>query len=325
MILGGVGGIAWNGIRHNAPPELKEPEKRLRDAYRSLSIMELRDQSAILKIGGMLQAVGVTPLTFKGRVLSSYYSPTHIRPTGDLDIIVPEQQYSATFATLNESSVACNPEPNGEDYVFAMKPISDGYGLRVDLHANLSRFGMPSTGELFRHSTSAPLSDPSVFRMPCLEHHIRLVTIHFLRHGGWRPLWLCDIAALMDTIDERFRWDLCLGKDPVHAQWVVISMRLAENLLGARSPDYPDPFKELQVPGWLTRTVRNEWKQPDVKRFRRPLFSGVEGFGKRLDEIRMRWPNPLEAVTRYRKSLLSGPVLLYQSRYFLERCWRYVA
>lgn len=275
-------------------------------------------------IGRRLQSKGITPLAFKGRVLANYYSPTHIRPTGDLDLIVRDEQFDTAIACLEAESVSHEIEPECKDHVFTLDNIIDGHHLRVDLHKNLSRFGIQSINEIFDASERAALHDPSVFRMPSLEHHIRIVTIHFLRHGGWRPLWLCDVAALMDAIEFSFNWELCLGEDRVYAEWVVLTMKLAEQLLGARSLTYPGAYRDMVVPDWMVCAVYKEWSHPKIKRFRRPRFVDVKGIRNRIVEIGLRWPNPLTAMTSRQQSLLIGSVFSSQFQYSWERCKRFL-
>lgn len=325
LIAGGVGGIAWNSLKHCQFDTFDSGMNELKNTYQSLAIIELRDQSEILSVGRRLQNIGITPLTFKGRALSSYYSPSHIRPTGDLDIIVPEDQFEAAFTCLKANSIAHNIEPNGEDSVFTMESNDNGKHLKVDLHRSLSRFGISSTQELFNASVESSLPDPSIFRMPCLEHHIRIVTIHFLRHGGWRPLWLCDIAAIMDAIDSEFDWSLCLGENRIFAEWIVISMKLAEQMLHAKTLLYPTEFKDVVVPNWVSKTVSKELEQPNYKKHRRPKFSNVNGFRNRAVELRLRWPTPLVAMTSENKSLLTGNPFKAQSTYFWKMCRRSIS
>ncbi len=36
-------------------------------------------------------------------------------------------------------------------------------------------------------------------RVPGLEDHLGILCLHLLHHGAFRPLWLCDIAAALET------------------------------------------------------------------------------------------------------------------------------
>ncbi len=57
--------------------------------------------------------------------------------------------------------------------------------------------------------------DGVLVRIPSDEHHLRILCLHLLYHGAWRPLWLCDIGASIEQIDAEFDWDVFLGADPV--------------------------------------------------------------------------------------------------------------
>ena len=85
---------------------------------------------------------------------------------------------------------------------------------------------------MFARSESIELGGTSI-RVPSAEDHLRLVAIHFLSHGAWRPVWLCDIAAMLEDLPQDFDWDRCLGNEPRIARWVTSVIELAHRLLGA--------------------------------------------------------------------------------------------
>jgi hypothetical protein len=39
-----------------------------------------------------------------------------------------------------------------------------------------------------------------------------LIAIHFFIHGGIRPLWLGDVAALLETTPNNIAWDIASEK-----------------------------------------------------------------------------------------------------------------
>ncbi|MBK6427818.1 MAG: nucleotidyltransferase family protein [Blastocatellia bacterium] len=57
--------------------------------------------------------------------------------------------------------------------------------------------------------------DGVLVRIPSDEHHLRILCLHLLHHGAWRPLWLCDIGAALDAAGDDFNWNEFLGTDPV--------------------------------------------------------------------------------------------------------------
>src|SRR5713226_6695336 len=86
--------------------------------------------------------------------------------------------------------------------------------------------------ELFERSRLVSLGEEKV-RVLCDEDHLRILCLHLLRSGAWRPLWLCDVAVALESRASDFDWDLCLGSDPKIADWVACTIGVAHQLLGA--------------------------------------------------------------------------------------------
>jgi hypothetical protein len=113
------------------------------------------------------------------------------------------------------------------------------------------------------------------------EDHLRLLCMHLLRSGARRPPWLCDVALLVEQDPSRsptvrkgsavsadFDWDICLGSDPVHANWVAIAIKLAHELLGAniqaedprqRTECAVSKLQSQELPRWLVPAVLKQW------------------------------------------------------------------
>jgi hypothetical protein len=52
-------------------------------------------------------------------------------------------------------------------------------------------------------------------------------------------------------------WDLCLGRNPVYANWVASAVGLAHELLGVDISE--TPFAGKQLPSWLAPAVLKQW------------------------------------------------------------------
>src|SRR5262249_28369141 len=135
---------------------------------------------------------GLEPLFFKGSVVARHYCESHLRPTGDIDICAPPGRYDEARDLLHR----CSESPPS-NLGFAVKCAPGRQVCQVDLHSNLDRFRLPSLEAVFARSESIDLGGTSI-RVPSAEDHLRLVAIHFLSHGAWRPVWLCDIAAMLE-------------------------------------------------------------------------------------------------------------------------------
>src|SRR6185312_10059446 len=86
--------------------------------------------------------------------------------------------------------------------------------------------------------------------------------VHFLKHGAWRPLWLCDIGLLLERMPAGFDWAVCLGKDKRRANWILSAAGLAHKLLKAQISDEQIAERAAQVPGWLCESVLKQWERP---------------------------------------------------------------
>src|SRR5439155_4574839 len=56
---------------------------------------------------------------------------------------------------------------------------------------------------LFRRRSEVRIADAMV-TVPSREDHLRLFCLHALSHGVARPVWLCDIAAWVESRPEEF-------------------------------------------------------------------------------------------------------------------------
>ena len=131
------------------------------------------------------------------------------------------------------------------------------------------------------------------------EDHLRILCLHFLKHGGWRPLWLCDVAAGLESRPSTFDWDRCLGRSKRRADWIGCTVGLAHRLLGANLGDAPVHDRATHLPAWLVRSVMHQWNAPYPPNL--PLIVSQIKRGLReprevLRDLRKRWPNPIQAT-----------------------------
>jgi hypothetical protein len=152
--------------------------------------------------------------------------------------------------------------------------------------------------------------------------------IHLLKHGAWRPLWLCDVAAAMESAAPNFDWELCLGRDTIRASWILSAFGLAHRLLGARTDKSPSKMRALPVPEWLVGHVLQQWSNP-YARYQAPMNHPVpmaevwrrpSGL---IDGLRQRWPNPIIATISVHGRLNKLPRLPYQLANCLARVVRF--
>ena len=229
---------------------------------------------------------------------------THLRPPGDIDICAPPGRYDETRDLLRRYSILRLSSPGtGLSQETGQFAVNFDPGARiVDLHSSLDRFGLPSLEAVFARSEVIKLGETSI-RVPAAEDHFRLVAIHLLSHGAWRPLWLCDIAAMLEDLPQDFNWGRCLGDEPRIARWISSVIELAHRLLGACADRVPPSSRIQRLPKWFTRTVLNEWQTPVAARYGGTSLAFALAHPQRLVdprklvvEIKSRWPNGIQAT-----------------------------
>lgn len=279
LLLGsGAGALAWARIRDS---KLRESSSavQLHQAYRLHGLHGGVFEGDIQKLITLLRSVNVDPILIKGWAIARLYPDTALRPYGDIDLCVRPSEYSPAKKTCES--------PEGQKYI-------------VDLHDRFGRFDDLTVDELHDRSQVAKLGDVEV-RVPCAEHHLRIMSSHMLRHGAWRPLWLCDIAVAIEARPPDFDWDLCLGRTRQTNEWVACCVGLAHQLLGAEVGDTPLARRAKSLPAWLISAVLKQWETPYATSqppviHRAPMGSYFRHPGGLFGDLRRRWPNPIEAT-----------------------------
>jgi Uncharacterised nucleotidyltransferase len=158
------------------------------------------------------------------------------------------------------------------------------------------------------------------------EDQLHYICLHFLRHGAWRPLWLCDIAAAVEARPENFDWHLCLGDDPLVADWVACAIGLAHQLLEARVDDTPVARRARNLPRWLVPAVLREWEAPYFERHvpTGTLMEALRHPASLPRALRVRWRNPVEATIRTRAPMNDLPRLPFQVYNVLQQASSFV-
>ena len=306
LVGAGAGALAWKRVSR-VPGLRDEPEAAiLQDTYRTFVVEEMKYGASLRFLGELFTEAALEPLFFKGSVVGRHYCEPHLRPSGDIDICAPPGRYDETRDLLRarSNSLLSNPGVglSQETGQFAVKCGPGERLCAVDLHSSLERFGLPSLEAVFARSQVIKFGETSI-RVLAAEDHFRLVAIHSLSHGAWRPVWLCDIAAMLEDLPQHFDWDRCLGNEPRVARWISSVIELAHRLLGASANRVPSSSRVQRLPNWFTRTVLNEWQTPVAERYRGVSFAFARAHPQRLVnprklavELRTRWPNGIQAT-----------------------------
>jgi hypothetical protein len=285
LVEGGVAGLAWWRLRTTELSTRAELEP-LRSAFQHHALTAARQERDLPHLLAHFNAGGIEPILFKGWSLARLYPHRALRPFGDFDLLVHEAEAERARTVLR--SLGADLQSRAD----------------VDTATTLARYLPDRTeAELFGRARRETLGGARFWTL-APEDHLRLVTLHQLHHGGWRPLWLCDVALIVESIPPEFDWAVCLAGDAHLSEGLLVSVALAHEVLGAALP-HGTPV--VTVPGWLRRAVFQGWihgyesMPPSLYELRKLGWSGA------LKAIRARWPDPVSATVHLRAPFRAIP------------------
>jgi len=323
----GGAALGWWRIRNS---ELADslPGIQLHDAYRRSRLAALIHEREIRHVLSLLRAAGIEPVLVKGWAIARRYPDRALRPYGDIDLCILPDQFEQA-----EAAVKCLESIDGHyvdlHYGFAKfgvgsRKVSETRTISLRAPADSLRYSQQRSHsrdmwiELFDRSRLVDLGEDQV-RVLCDEDHLRVLCVHFLRSGAWRPLWLCDIALALESRGPDFDWERCLGPEPRLADWIACTIGLAHELLGVDVTDIeatPVAQRARRMPRWLVPAVLRQWsrcRNPNaagmaLPSLARTLFEPRELFS----QIYVRWDQPLRATVALGGKLSDWLRLPYQ-------------
>lgn len=285
---GGVAGLAWNRVRRSPELAASEAGAALRQEFRHQALQRAVHERALAEAQRRLEEAGEDAFLAKGWAASRLYPTAGFRPCGDIDLYVRIEWHARAFAAL----------------------AAGGRPLPVDLHRGLADLSDRDPEQVW---TRTRIVEEASLRVRVLgpEDHLRLISLHMLRHGVARPMWLCDAAVALETRPADFDWDWFRSGSPRRTEAALLGLRLAGELLGARLDGVPG----VRVPGWVGRAVLRSW-EAGVHR-REPFLSQVKVSPGRA--VREHWPSPIEATLGLGGRFDGRPRLPYQLGYVAAR------
>jgi Uncharacterised nucleotidyltransferase len=272
LVRGGVGALAWRRIRQSEAARWVG-FRPLRQVSRFNALEAALQRRALRDAVSALGAAGIAALLGKGLAAAALYAEPGLRPAGDIDLYVPAAQAAAARAAL-----------------------ADLTGAAIDLHEGAAELDDRRWDEVFERSTTIAV-DGVPARTFGREDHLRLMALHMLRHGAWRPLWLCDVAAAAESA-AGLDWDRVLGGHRRRADAVVCALGLAQELLGARLVEAPAAVRSRRLPRWIVPAVLQQWGDPrlEPQSRRRPFVAELARPARMLTALVQRWPGAVEAT-----------------------------
>jgi hypothetical protein len=298
LMRSGAGALAWWRIRDSGLRATTVAEQ-FQQVYRLQSLQAALHERSLKQIIPLLRSRAVEPVLVKGWAIARHYPDSGLRPYTDLDLCVLPDQYASARAALKD--------PECQTF-------------NVDLHLGFGKFYDQRTDEIFERSQLVKLDDLEV-RVLSAEDHLRLLCMHLLRHGAVRPIWLYDIAVLLETRTEDFDWDRCLGRSRQQADWVACALGLAHQLLRADVEGAPIARRAKKLPTWLAPTVLKEWGTPlhslgQVAVYLKHPVRVIRGL---IKELPHHWPNPIEATVTLKGPFNELPRLPFQVGHVFSR------
>ncbi len=284
--------LLGSGVAPLVRRRLTEPQAELRDAARLSILRDAARTARVQRVAEIFRAEGIDPLLGKGwAVASRFYPDSALRPSSDIDLFVSAEDYRPAMRLMRRRAA----ELAAVDLHRGCDELRDRCWLsimakRIELRANEATV--------------------SVF---CDEHHLRLLALHFVKHAGFRALWLCDVAALVERQRATLDWDEVLRGERWRSSWVLGVVALARDLLGADVAG--TPAERIRVPSWASEAILREWETPSRwPAGRPPALTAIfaHGIAHAARELRARWPSPIEASFNFGGALNGVPRLPYE-------------
>ena len=309
LVQGGVAGLVWWKLQRaslDAAPEAHA----LRLAYRQTALESALHQQSIRVLVGCLRAGGIEPLLVKGWSTARLYPRPGLRPYVDIDLVVPPGEGARAAVLVRDLDPASSPVAPDVLDAATWTAEWDRAGAAGDLADH-------PWAAIVERSRLVPLGDVPI-RVLGFEDHLRLAAVHSVRHRFRRPVWLCDIGLLMETLPEAFDWTYCLSGHAHRTEQLLRSLGLAHQLLGADLQHCPGAA--ATVPTWLTGSVLRRWGTPLVIGPGPSILQALRHPRTLPGELYRRWPDPLDATLRRGVPLTGGSRVTAQAAEFV---WRF--
>ena len=311
LIESGSAGVVWPRLRDVIGAD-HPAGMALEAAAASQAAHNARAERELARVVGRLREAGVEPVLIKGLAVARIYPAGLVRPAGDLDLVVRDEDYTAAIEALAGWRLSFHRDVAAKraydaDRDREIVPLGD-----VDLHSASKWYGSRDNARFFAEAQMAVLGDAGdavEVRVPRVEDHLRALCLHFLRHGAVRPVRLCDIALLVERYGADLAWDRMLTGSRSQVEQVGVAIRLAEELLDARVADAPI----LPLPAWIGSAVNQQWAENKTPN------GNPQGVAKRMGHIRKPAVDPITLRIRTAGVYSDIPMLLLRLWYYAEK------
>jgi hypothetical protein len=271
LLRSGAAPLAWWVLKHSDLRQ-SQPARVAHDTYALSAIQAVLREEALVELVRRLRSAGLDPILGKGWAAAALYPEPGLRTSGDFDLYARREEAARVSAALAGAA-------------------------DVDVHRGMSQLDDRPEAEVYARSETRPIRDLQL-RVFSPEDHLRLLCLHLLGHGGWRPPWLCDVAAALEGRPAGFDWDYFLSGDPQRSDGAICTLVLAHELLDASLDGVPERISKRRLPRWLVPVVLAQWGDLEFEAhgLRLPLAESLGHPRALLRALALRWPNAVEAT-----------------------------
>jgi hypothetical protein len=272
LIEGDTASLGWWRLRQT-PLIASTAGQDLQEIHRQDVLQASRNVPRLLRLVADLRGAGVEPLVLADWPVARLYPEAGLRRWSHIDLCVRLGDLSA-----------------------ARKLLTGPGESRLDVTLNTTARALPdrAVDDLFQHSRTVRLGNSEI-RIAGNEDLLRFACLRVARHGCNRPLWLCDVAAVLESLPPEFDWDYCLSGNPRLSGWVRSVAALACRVLGAW-PNHPAIAWTIDhPPEWMRRTTLWRW---GTGRQRGPLGHYLKHPTEAVLGLHYHGLNPIRATYR---------------------------
>lgn len=228
---------------------------QLKNAFRVIAQWNLYLTGELLRLLKLFQDAGIRALPFKGPVLAvAAYGNPSLRHFGDLDILMPRedilkakdilvsQGYHAKLdLTAREEASYLRSH---HDYKFIR--ATDGVVVEIQWGVTQWSFAFPIVFEdIWARHEKVSLAGATVCNIS-LEDALLILCVHGAKHRWEQLRWICDIAELINTHQQRIDWERLMEQARMQGgeRMLLLGLYLAQHLLGVRLPE--DLMKQIE-------------------------------------------------------------------------------
>ena len=230
------------------PAELTMIRRRVRQQV----MVQTMRTGEFLALNRALREAGVKPLVVKGLICRQLYRKPDQRPSGDEDVLVPEEQFALCCRIMGDNGL----EPGTEETdAFEVPFRKQGSPLYIELHKHLFPPESDAYGDLnrffadvFDRAVEVETPGGGLWTMAPTDHLLYLICHafkHFL-HSGFGIRQVCDIVLFARHYDREICWEQVLRHcGEIRAERFAAALfRIGETYLGI--PD-PGAFRTVEV------------------------------------------------------------------------------